>query len=150
MLSARWQKLWLVSALALLFFPSIFILIEFPTESGILKQWSTRMLWQTQAEIPEYRDLGVWYIRRQYERLTDRELIRVLESRFSAIDYSPIRNKFGHRLENLRRDQLLVIAEAAGIYSCVIGILYATFSLFVRILRRIRHFVVRISIDSLE
>jgi hypothetical protein len=150
MLSARWQKLWLVSALVLLFFPSIYILIEFPTEAGILKQWATRMLWQTQAEIPEYRELGVWYIRRQYEGSADRDLIRALESRFSVIDYSSTRNEFEQRLENLRRDQFLVIAEATVIYSGVIALLYAVFALVKRIFRSIGDFVARYAFNSLD
>ncbi|MGH8556004.1 MAG: hypothetical protein ACRESZ_00810 [Methylococcales bacterium] len=138
MRSTRWQKLWLLTAFVLLFFPCIFILMEFPTQAKILKHWSTSALWKTQSEIPEYREIGVWYIRQQYQGLSDRELIAALESRFSGIDYSAIRNKHLERLENIRKDQCSVIAEAIGVYSFVITVLYANFWFVARILRKIR------------
>lgn len=140
MLSTRWQKLWLLTALALLFFPCIFILMEIPTEAKIVKHWSTSMLWKIQAEIPEYRELGVWYIRQPYEGLSDPEMIAVLESRFAGIDFSAIRNKYNEQLENVRGDQFRVIAEAISVYLCVITFLYLNLWLVAWIVRRIRFF----------
>ncbi|MGH8548147.1 MAG: hypothetical protein ACRERU_06010 [Methylococcales bacterium] len=140
MLSTRWQKLWLLTAFALLFFPCMFMLLEIPTEARILKHWSTSMLWKIQVENPEYRELGVWYIRRQYEGLSDRELIRVLETRFSGIDYSAIRKKHVEQLENIRSDRFLVIAEAISVYLPVVTVLYVNFWMVARILRKIGFF----------
>ncbi|MCI0652974.1 MAG: hypothetical protein L0Y38_01205 [Methylococcaceae bacterium] len=127
MLTTRWQKLWLLTALALLFFPCIFVLTELPTEAKILQRWSTSMLWKIQAEIPEYRELGVWYIRQQYEGLSDREMIALLESRYKGIDFSEIRKKHGALLENIRWNQALVIGEASSIYLSAIAVLYINY-----------------------
>ncbi len=138
MRSTRWQKLWLLTAFVLLFFPCVFILMEFPTQVKILKHWSTSVLWKIQSEIPEYREIGVWYIRQQYQGLSDLELIAALESRFNKIDYSTIRMKHLEQLENIRTDQFSVIAEAISVYSLVIMVLYAIFWFVAWILRKIR------------
>lgn len=89
---ARWQKVWLITAVALLFFPCFYLFMELPTEARILQRWSTSLLSKVQAEVSEFRELGVWYIRHRYEGLSDRELIEVLESQFGGIDSSAIRD----------------------------------------------------------
>jgi hypothetical protein len=122
----------------LLFFPCVFVLIEIPTEAKILKRWSTSMFWKIEAEIPEYRELGVWYIRRPYAGLSDREVIAALESRFERIDFAAIRNKYNQQLENIRADQFRVIAEATGVYLSVITFLHANFRLVAWVVRKIR------------
>lgn len=137
MRSTRWQKLWMLTAFVLLFFPCIFILMELPTQAKILKHWSTGVLWKTRDEIREYREIGVWYIRRRYPGLSDRELIVALETRFSGIDYSAIRNKHIEQLENIRPDQFAVIAEAISVYLSVISVLYANFWFTAWIFRKI-------------
>ena len=137
MLSTRWQKLWLVSAILLLFFPGVFILMEVPTEARILHSWSTSLLWKIQDEIPEYREIGIWYIRQQYADFSDRELIRALETRFSGIDSSPIRQYYVNQIDRISVNRFLVIAEAIGVYSCVVGLLYTVFWSVARVIRAI-------------
>lgn len=141
MLSRPWQKAWLVLAILMLFFPAIFILIELPLEAQILDQWASRMLWKTQEEIPEYRELGVWFIREQYPELTKRELIEKLESQFTTIDYSSIRRHFKHRLATLRTEQLKVVIEAISVYSTVMAALFLSFWTMARIFGKIRSLI---------
>ncbi|MGH8477446.1 MAG: hypothetical protein ACRER2_17060 [Methylococcales bacterium] len=136
-----WRKLWLFAVLVLLFFPSMFVLLEFPTQARIVKHWSTRVVWKTQSEIPEYREIGVWYIRQQYPGFGDRELIAALESRFPNIDYSAIRTDHERQLENIRRDQCGVVAEALTVYSCTVAVLYVIFWFVAWILRKIANFL---------
>lgn len=138
MLSTRWQKLWLVSALLLLFFPTIFILMEVPTEAKILHSWSTSLLWKIQDEIPEYRAIGIWYLRQQYADLSDRELIGALENRFNGMDSSQIRQYYVKQIDLIPVNRFLVIAEAATVYACVAGFLYTFFWFFARVFQAIR------------
>ncbi|MGH8558683.1 MAG: hypothetical protein ACRESZ_14750 [Methylococcales bacterium] len=132
-----WRKLWLFTALVLLFFPCMFVLLEFQTQAKIVKHWSTSVVWKTQSEIPQYREIGVWYIRQQYPGFGDHELIAALESRFPSIDYSAIRADHERQLENIRRDQCGVVAEALTIYSCTLAVLYFNLWLAALILRKL-------------
>lgn len=119
-----WKKLWLLAAIILLFFPCMFILIELPTEARIYQDWSRKMLWKTQAEVPEYQILGIWYLRRQFGEMSEKKLIQTLETEFKKIDYSSIQIKYNQQLKDLRTDQGLIIVEAVLVYLFVVSALY--------------------------
>lgn len=119
-----WRRVWLLASIIMLFFPFFFLLIEMPTEDKVLRAWSIRMLWKTQAEIPEYQETGVWALEHELKKLPVEETITSLESRFGQVDYSAIRQEYQAQLQHIRIGQILVAAEATLVYLFVIAAMY--------------------------
>lgn len=119
-----WQRIWIVAAGLLLFFPAVFITIEMPTETRIYGFWSQQMIWKTHNEVASFNGLGPWAVRRKYDAISDRELVAVLPTKYPAIDYSAINRKYRNQLATLIHDQWTVVLEASGVYLLVIAILY--------------------------
>jgi hypothetical protein len=119
-----WRRAWILTSVIMLFFPFFFLLIEMPTEDKVLRAWSIRMLWKTQAAIPEYQETGMWPLEHELKKLPVKDIITSLENRFGQVDYSSIRQEYQARLQNIRTGQMLVAAEATLIYLFVIAAMY--------------------------